>query len=131
MAFQNAKGNAAPTGTPKSKAPTKVKGPDVISQARLGGDGYGQNSGTSNPSAIAPGEQKVSAMGASIKAAQDDGEGVLDTIIAKGVHMDLGWQTRDIGSKNVPTHPGTSGASAGPKVPAKLGMSEADPVRKL
>lgn len=39
-------------------------------------------------------------------------------------------QTRTLAPGNVPTNPGTSGASPGPKVPAKLGMAEGQPVRK-
>lgn len=87
---QAAKGNAPSTGMQKTPAPTKPArpaAPDVISQARKGGDAYGQNSGTANPSRLNPGEVLKSPMALNIEASSNDqsGESLLGRIARLGV----------------------------------------------
>ena len=68
------------------------------------------------------GQTVTSSLADNMRASVDD-DGVLDTIQKNGIRSQLGWQMRDIAAKNVPTHPQMKGASAGPKVPAKLWRS--------
>src|ERR1700688_2366549 len=127
MAYQNAEGNSPPTGMSKTPAPTRPAAPDVVSKMRQpSAQGAGMN-GPLNPSSIDPGKQLLSPLAANLKASVDD-DGVLDNVIAKGTHMDLGWQTRSIGDKNVPVHPGTKSAAPSGKVPTKLGEAASAPV---
>ena len=80
--------------------------------------------GFSGASSVDPGQTVTSPLADNMRASVDD-DGVLDTIQKNGIRSDLGWQMRDIAAKNVPTHPQMKGASAGPKVPAKLGEAAA------
>lgn len=94
---------------------------DIVGSKMPAKNGYGQN-GFDGATSDVPGEPRTcSPLAADLKAASDDGEHVLDTVAARGVKMDLGFQLRDIGAKAPPIHPHMSGASAGPKIPAKLG----------
>jgi len=94
-----AKGNAAQTGAPgPTPAPkSKPTAPDLISQVRspvTGGNRYGQNQ-FAGRSSLNPGETLISPMAASLKAAQDDGESVLDAVISRGAKMaDSNFETR-------------------------------------
>lgn len=133
---QPAKGNAPGAGPVKTPSPTRPAAPDVISQARLGGDGYGQNSGRNNPSSIPPGAQKLSGLAANMKASVDD-DGVLDHIIQHGTARnsdEVTSQLRSIASKGSPPHPFMKDANVGgapsDKVPATTGASSGAPVRK-
>jgi hypothetical protein len=94
---QAAKGDAAQTGAPGFTPAPKAKPqpPDAISQVRNPTPaGYGQNN-FAGRSSLNPGEQLLSPMAASLKAAQDDGEGVLDTVIARGAKSAEGnFETR-------------------------------------
>jgi hypothetical protein len=86
-ANQPAKGNAPNTGspgpTPAPKARVVPQAPDQITFVRKPSPaGYGQNG--PQPSSINPGQQMLSPMAANLKASSDDGEGVLDTVIARG-----------------------------------------------
>lgn len=133
----NAKGNSDPNAGPnKTPGPTRPAAPDVISQARLGGDGYGQNSGRNNPSSIPPGAQKLSGLAANMKASVND-DGVLDHIIAHGTARnsdEVTGQLRTIASRNVSTKPGMKDANTGgaPRgsVPASNGASNGTVARK-
>lgn len=132
----NAKGNAPGGGPIKTPGPTRPAAPDVISQARLGGDGYGQNSGRNNPSSVPPGQQRLSPLAANLKASVDD-DGVLDHIIASGTARQdttVTGQLRSISDKNVPVHPhmkdaNVAGAPRG-SVPSSIGASSGKPVRQ-
>jgi hypothetical protein len=131
-----AKGNSADTGTPVSLPPVKIKGPDVVSQARLGGDHYGQNSGTSNPSSISVGEAVESDMAKSMRSAVND-EGLLDRIARVGVaksgdSVDLqSPQTRKVSDTAYPAVHGQSSRQAnsgspGGAIPTKNGAVDSD-----
>lgn len=128
-----AKGNAPGAGPVKTPGPTRPAAPDVISQARLGGDGYGQNSGRNNPSVIPSGSQKLSPLAANMKASVDDG-GALDTVIARGTakqDVSVTGQLRDIAAKSQPISYGHKNPNANPvKVPSATGASNGAPVRK-
>jgi hypothetical protein len=67
-----APGNAPGAGPVSTPAPTRPAAPDVISQARLGGDGPGQNSGRNNPSSIPTGTQKLSGLALNMRASVPD-----------------------------------------------------------
>jgi len=100
----SAKGNAPATGMPKQPAPRPVA-PDQISSIRKPSpQGYGMNGGAVNPSSIPPGANVMSPMAANLKASSEDGEGVLDTIIAHGTKLDteITSQLRKIAPNNVP-----------------------------
>jgi hypothetical protein len=147
MAFQQvkttAKGNAANTGAPGPTPAPKAKPqqPDQISQVRAPTHvGYGMNS-FAGRSSLNPGEQLLSPMALSLKAASDDGENVLATVVAKGTarrDSSITSQLRDIAPGNVPdafgmasarsrqaTYPGPRGA-----VPATTAKSDAQTIRK-
>jgi hypothetical protein len=100
-----AKGNGPNTGAPGFTPAPRPVAPDVISNARAGGDGYGQNSGAKNPSSVPPGKSVTSPLGMNLKASSDDGENVLDHVIANGTRMDSAdFQTRAVSDKQaVPT----------------------------
>jgi hypothetical protein len=127
-----AKGNKANTGTPKTPAPTKNPMPDLISRIRAPqGDGYGQNSGPSNPSSINPGAGgPLSPLAKVLMEAGDDGENVLGKIIAGGTAKTSGSdQTRDVSDKGYPAAHGMKASTVPVKIPDKLGLGPAaDPV---
>ena len=133
-----APGDAPNTGAPgPTPAPVRPVAPDVISHPRAPiGAGYGQSGGSENPSSINPGTKLESAMAANLRASVDD-DGLLDRIqrlgSGRGVIADVDLQspqTRDVSKDPYPLAHGMKGASAGPKVPDKLGASVAVPVRK-
>lgn len=105
-----ARGDSAATGAPKSIAPTRparVPSPDIVSTPRAEqnvGSKYGLN-GFEGRSSTSPGETVMSPLAESIKSASDDGESILDSVIAHGTATPLpDWQTRDIDrSQHVPT----------------------------
>jgi hypothetical protein len=125
-----APGNAPNTGSPGFTPAPKYQTPD-LEEVRVFTPGYGTNN-DGGPSSVAPGKTRTSGLADELKRfAQNDGE--LDRVISEGTARrddSITGQLRAIADKKVPTHPHMSGASAGPKVPAKLGMSEAPPVRK-
>jgi hypothetical protein len=136
----NAKGNAPGAGPVKTPAPTKrviPTAPDQVSMIRKpSAIGYGMN-GDVSPSSIAPGQQRLSPLAANLKASSDDGEGVLDKVIASGtarVDTEITSQLRSIGDKNVPAHPHMKSANVGGApsgtVPSTTGASSGAPVRK-
>lgn len=140
MAYQTAKGNGPSTGTPKTPAPTRPAAPDVISRIRAPSTlGYGMNDAL-NPASIDPGQQLLSPLAENLKASGDDGEGMLDRVIArgtaKGTAADVELQspqTRAVDDTPLPTAFGMRNRSGeGAKVPATTGASEFDPasVRK-
>lgn len=106
MAVQvKAKGNGPSTGTPKTPAPTRKAPPNAVTSIRAPTpQGYGENGPHANASRTNPGEFVELDLGANMRELMDD-DGALSSVIAKGVSLDLGWQTRAIGDKNVPTHP--------------------------
>jgi hypothetical protein len=113
---QPAKGNAPGAGPVKTPAPKRPAAPDVISQARLGGDGYGQNSGRNNPSSVPAGSQKLSGLAANMKASVDD-DGCLDRIIASGTarqDTSVTGQLRNVAAKAQPTTLGMKDPNANP-----------------
>jgi hypothetical protein len=113
MAYQvktTAKGDAANTGAPGPTPAPKAKPqpPDQISKVRAptNAGGYGLN-GFVGRSSLNPGEQLLSPMAESLKAASDDGESVLDTVVAKGTarqDTSITSQLRTIAAGNVPDH---------------------------
>jgi hypothetical protein len=115
---------------PKTPAPT------TADMARAKDTAYGRTAYGGNAYAgrvvADPGKSVSSPLADELKRvnAQGDGGDALQTIIERGAHGGPDWQTRDIGNGNVPTHPDMRGASPGPKVPAKTGFSESQPVRK-
>lgn len=136
MAVQvKAKGNGPNTGMPRNVAPTKYVNPTVDEKRPV--RTYGNNH-DATPSSLSPGHKSTdgTSLADDLKRGQDDGEGVLDSIIKGGVHTDLSWQTREIDDKNVATHPAMKPANSGGApsgvVPAKLGQQAFDPnsVRK-
>lgn len=77
---------SAPGNAPSIKQ--KTPAPDQVSNIRApGGQGYGENSGTANPSSVAPGKRVVSQLGANLESSVDDA--ARDEIIAKGTARDL------------------------------------------
>ncbi len=128
----SAKGNAAPTGMPKQPA-MKPVAPDQISSVRKpSAQGYGMNGGAINPSVIPAGANVMSPMAANLKASGDDGESVLDHVIAHGTKLDdeITSQLRNIEPNNVPDHPamtrrGPGDGSPGGIVPATTGARSA------
>jgi hypothetical protein len=135
---QPAKGNSGNTAGPVvTPAPTKrviPQAPDQVTMVRKpSAIGYGMNRDVS-PSSIAPGQQRLSPLAANLKASGDDGEGVLDTVVAKGtarVDTEVTTQLRDIAAKACPPTFGMKDPNANnPKVPSALGASNGAPVRK-
>jgi hypothetical protein len=86
--------------------------------------GYGEN-GYTGPSSL---PVKASDGLSDLDTSAPGGDAVKDALVA-GKGADVSHQTRTVGG-NVPTNPGTSGASAGPKIPGALIDNAADPVRK-
>ena len=80
-----APGNGPNTGEPRSLAPTRPAAPDVISTPRAGVQAFYGMPGGHNPSSIGPGETLMAPLSANHKSSSDDGEGVLDMVIAKGI----------------------------------------------
>jgi len=77
----------------------------------------------------------LSPMAANLKASSDDGEGVLDTVIAKGtarVDTEVTGQLRDIAAKGLPPAFGMKNPNANPAtVPStNLGGSNGTVARK-
>lgn len=126
---------------------------EVNAQSR-GVQSPGQN-GTNNPVALPPGAIQRNALAQNMFESVDDD--VIGTVISKGLARDqsvgdasgrpalpevpssaggfdggaaLDPELRKVAAGNVPTHPGTKGASAGPKVPSSLAINEGQPVRK-
>ena len=131
----NAKGNSANTGAPgPTPGPTKKvipTAPDAVSFVRKPTPaGYGQN-GPANPSSINPGQTLMSPLAANLKASSDDGEGCLDTVIARGTARRddvVTCQLRQIADKACPPAFGMKDPNANnPKVPATLGASNGAP----
>lgn len=134
----NAKGNSGDTAGPVvTPAPTKKvipTAPDQISMVRKPSTiGYGMN-GDISPSSIAPGQQRLSPMAANLKASGDDGESVLDAVVAKGTARNddrVTGQLRDIAAKGAPpAHGMRSRNNEGGTIPGTLGASNGQPVRK-
>ena len=122
-----AKGNAPNTG-----APGRTPAPDAISAPRSGsGQGYGANGPAGNASSVAPGKRVLSTLAQNLEQSSDDGESVLQTVIAKGARMDdKNFQSRVISDQGLaPAHGMKSrtanGGSPGDKVPSKIGASSA------
>ena len=122
-------GDSPNTGMPKSP-PTKVipKAP-ALREKDSGGE-YGMNHFTGASSAPLNAIPQ-SPMAKNLAASSDDGEDLLSTIQQKGTAA-LGpdWQTREVSSQPFAPAHGMKGASAGPKIPDKLGASNGQPVRK-
>jgi hypothetical protein len=87
--------------------------------------GYGQN-GSLLPSSLT--SVKATDGLSDLDTSAPGGDTVKDALVT-GKGADVSHQTRTVGG-NVPTNPGTSGASAGPKIPGALIDNAADPVRK-
>ena len=134
MAYQ---GSKKQKGAPINRTPA----PDEVSQIRApqGGSGYGQNA--PQPSSVAPGKAIESALGANLRQSQDDGEGVLQQVIEKGVAgrgdqvpADGDLQTREVSAESLPAAHGMKSPNlkAGEygTLPAKLGASAKPPVRQ-
>lgn len=134
MAYQHADKRK---GAPINRTPA----PDEVSQIRSpqGGTGYGQNA--PQPSSVAPGKAVESALGANLRQSQDDGEGVLQQVIEKGVAgrgdqvpADGDLQTRDVSAESYPAAHGMKSPNlpAGKfnALPEKLGDNSSAPVRK-
>ena len=135
---QPAKGNATGPKIGPTPAPTKKvipTAPDQVTFVRKPSPaGYGMN-GDASPSSLTPGQQRLSPMAANLKASSDDGEGVLDTVIAKGtarVDTEVTGQLRDIAAKGLPPAFGMKNPNANPAtVPStNLGGSNGTVARK-
>lgn len=116
-----AAGDAPATGVPGFTPAPKAKPqpPDQISQVRNPtAAGYGMNN-FAGRSSLNPGEKLLSPMAASLRAAQDDGEGVLDTVEARGAKSaDSNFETRQEPTTAYPTAFGMKDPNANPaKVP--------------
>jgi hypothetical protein len=137
----SAPGDAANTGTPVTPSPTKKYiAPDLISAPRapISGGGYGQSGGVglNNPSSIPPGTRLTSKLGEVLAEASDDGEGVLEKIIAGQGHGDNEQDaTADLRRKiDITPFPSVHGqtsrqansGSPGGTIPAKIGALDAD-----
>jgi hypothetical protein len=132
-----AKGNAPDTGSPgPTPAPTRPAAPDVISRPRAATPaGYGMNS-DAGPVSVAPGTTRQSPLADNLRASVDD-DGVLDRVQREGTARrddSITSQLRSIGDKNVPDHPHMKPANSGGApcgtIPAKIGASSAQPIRK-
>ena len=126
-------GDAPATGTPKTPAPkTFVAGPDIVSleRAGIGGGAYGENHYEGSSSA-GVNRQPISPMAASLKAGQDDGEGLLDTIQKRGTAA-LGpdWQTRQVSTEPFKPAFGMKSPSAPAKILSKIGSNPGSVARK-
>lgn len=136
-----AQGNAPATGMPKTPAPTKrviPTAPDVVTAIRSPRERgmYGAN-GFEGASSTVPGTTVTSDLAENLKASSDDGENVLDKIIATGMRGLAGaddWQRRQVSDAPFPPAFGMKNANSGGapsgKVPDALGQSETpDPDR--
>jgi hypothetical protein len=129
----DAPGDAPATGMPKSVAP------DVISAPRAAHSGYGQNS-YAGPASLTPMDDSnkgVSPLAANMKAASERGsDSVLDGIVKDGTARPApDWQTRTVDDKGCAPSYGmklrpADGGSPGGTIPAKIGASSAQPIRK-
>jgi hypothetical protein len=92
---KKAPGDAKNTGSPgPSPAPTK--------ETAFGRENYGANA-YGGPSSIEPGSKSSSPMADALKAGQDDGQSVLDHVIANGAKISSS-QTRPVSNEQkVPT----------------------------
>jgi len=133
MAFQNAKGSAAPTGMPRQPKPAA---PDEVSSIRNPTlAGHGQNGDTNG--SVAPVGKVISPLAANMRASVDDP--TMDTILSRprgALNEGTDDQTRKI-SPNADVHPSygmklraPDTGSPGGTVPGKLGANEGQPVRK-
>jgi len=108
----SAKGDRADTGTPVQPK-MRPAAPDQISFVRKPSP---QGPGMNGPqaSSVPPGVLALSPMAANLKASTDDGEGVLDRIIADGVKLDntITSQLRTLAPGNVPDAHGMASARA-------------------
>jgi hypothetical protein len=112
----------------KTPAPIKTVPPDVISEARLGGDAYGQNSGRNNPSVIGPGKQMLSPLAANLKSSS--GDDVLDSVIAQGAKLPSP-QTRNVAPTPFPIAFGCKNPNASnAKIPGADLPTARPPVRQ-
>jgi hypothetical protein len=115
--------------------PPKKIAPDATVVRNPIGQGYGTNSGSSNPSSVDPHKIITSTMADVLKEAQDDGEHALDQVIARGsAAMGADFQTRPITpEQRVPTTPGMrsrTAAKEGGTVPPKCGYVDSEPERQ-
>jgi hypothetical protein len=116
----------------------RTPAPDEISEIRnpKGGAGYGQNSGSGNPSSINPGKTVESALAANLRQSSDDGDNVLAQVIAKGVAgrgdnvpADGNDQLRTVSAESYPATFGMSrqqsdyGKIGSASLPAKTGAT--------
>ena len=122
-------GDAPATGMPKSPPTKVIPAAPKLREKDTGGE-YGMNHFTGASSAPLNAIPQ-SPMAKNLAASSDDGEDLLSTIQSKGTAA-LGpdWQTRQVDPKGYPVAHGMKGASAGPKIPDKLGASVGQPVRK-
>jgi hypothetical protein len=125
MAHQASNGKNGPaTGMQKTPAP------DSISHLRSpSGATYGEGGGVNNPSVVEPGKRVMSGLAANM--ADSVADDVLPDVVRYGTAKNarVTSQLRKIASGNVPTHPGTSGASKGGTVPATIGASRAPVIK--
>lgn len=124
---KKAPGNAANTGAPgPTPAPTHV-------ERNFHGDQPYGNNRYGGPSSDTPGKRTTSGFEASKPGP------VLDQVMGQGLRSDdaspINGQIRKLSDQNVPNHPamsrrGPADGSPGATVPNKLGINEAQPVRK-
>jgi hypothetical protein len=132
----------------KKNAPfvsSRTPAPDEVSQVRSPSmAGFGMN-GFAGASSDVPSKNTMSPLSQNLKSSVDDA-GVLDQVIARGTaKSQVGYETvveggqessqlRAISDKNVPNAFGMKSANSGGapsgKVPPKLGINEAQPVRQ-
>lgn len=108
--------------TPKAPTPKPTPAP-LTKETAYGRTNYGANA-SMFPSSIDPGTTVTSPLADNLRQSSDDGEGALDRVIREGtarVDDSITSQLRSIADKNVPDHPAMKGASAGPKIPSKIG----------
>jgi hypothetical protein len=129
MAFQTKKpasGNGPATGMPRTPAPLRQAPPDAVDTIRNPTkQNYGENGPRNNQSRTNPGQFVESDLARNMRQSSDDGENVLDKIIAGGAHEN--FQTRKLAPGNVPIAHGMQGASPGGTVPDKCGAPSFDP----
>jgi len=132
-----AKGDGPNTASPgPTPAPTRPIAPDVISAPRKAtAAGYGMNS-DNGPVSLAPGTTRQSPLADNLRASVDD-DGVLDRVQREGTARQddsVTGQLRKIADGNVPNHPHMKPANSGGApcgtIPAKIGASSAQPIRR-
>ncbi len=131
-----APGDAPNTGAPgPTPAPVKYVNPPLAERDFT--PGYGTNHAPGS-SSLTPGEKATSALADNLKAkaAEGDAGDLLQTIIERGTSRGSAAQvelqspqTREVDKSPYPATFGMKGASAGPKVPSKLGQSVFDPTQ--